>query len=289
MRDQATNLRAIVRDKYCRPSKASPGPRVIAVTSGKGGVGKTSLVVNLGITLAKLNQRVAVFDADLGLANVDVLLGVNPPYNLYDVLYGEKTIRDIIVQGPHGINVVSGSSGIQELANLDRQGQERLIAALSYFNENADFVLIDTGAGISRNVLGFVAAAEEVVVMVTPEPTSLTDAYSLVKVLATYKVHSSIDLVVNRAADEQEAVNTAIKFMMVTNKFLQIKINHIGSVIEDRIVGQAVKSQAPFVILKPNSVAASNILSIANTILGEQNEQVKGMGSFLGKLFRLFR
>ena len=288
LRDQASKLRAMVRENFIHKQKAASGPRVIAVTSGKGGVGKTNLVVNLGIALAKLGQRVAILDADLGLANVDVLLGINPPYSLYDILFGEKTINEIIVRGPLGISIVSGSSGVQDLANLDQQGRERLIAALGYFNDHADFVFIDTGAGISRNVLGFVAASEEVIVILTPEPTSLTDAYSLVKVLATYKVHSIVNLVVNRALDEQEAQGTVNQFMAVVNKFLQIRINYIGSIYEDQVVRQAVKSQAPFIIQKPNSSASSGLNDIAGVLLGDKKRFGEGMGVFLGKLFRLF-
>ncbi len=289
MRDQAFNLRAIASKNILKNVKAGRSPRVIAVTSGKGGVGKTSLVVNLSIALTKMSQRVAIFDADLGMANVEILLGLNPSGSLYDILYGNKTINEIIFEGQCGIRIVSGGSGIQELANLDRQGRERLIEALSYFNDCTDFVFIDTGAGISRNVLGFVAAAEEVIVVVTPEPTSITDAYSMIKVLSTYKVHPGVGIVVNRASNEEEALLTASKIAAVTKRFLQIKVNHIGSVCEDRVVGQAVKDQCPFILRKPDAVASSGLQAVARALLGVQSQAGKGMGNFISKLFRLYR
>jgi len=288
LRDQASKLRAMSRGSFFKMGRERTSLRTIAVTSGKGGVGKTSLVVNLALALAKLGQRAVVFDADLGLANVDVLLGLNPPYNLYDVLYGEKNIRDIIVTGPLGVKIVSGGSGIQELANLDTSGRQRLITALSYLNEQADFILIDTSGGISRNVLGFVAAAGEVVIVATPEPTSLTDAYSMIKVLATNRVHSEVNLVVNMAADEREARITATKIISVTKRFLQIKVKYTGSICMDPVVGKAVKMQQPFVLLAPHSVASAGLSAIAGALLGERVEPGRGMGSFLGKLLRLF-
>ena len=281
MRDQAFNLRAIASKNILKNVKAGRSPRVIAVTSGKGGVGKTSLVVNLSIALTKMSQRVAIFDADLGMANVEILLGLNPSGSLYDILYGNKTINEIIFEGQCGYRIVSGGSGIQ--------GRERLIEALSYFNDCTDFVFIDTGAGISRNVLGFVAAAEEVIVVVTPEPTSITDAYSMIKVLSTYKVHPGVGIVVNRASNEEEALLTASKIAAVTKRFLQIKVNHIGSVCEDRVVGQAVKDQCPFILRKPDAVASSGLQAVARALLGVQSQAGKGMGNFISKLFRLYR
>lgn len=288
MRDQAYSLRAMAGSNLITNAKAGTGPRVIAVTSGKGGVGKTSIVVNLSIILAKMSQRVVILDTDLGLANVELLLGLNPPGSFYDVLFGNKMIKDIIFQGPHGIGIVSGGSGMKELADLDRQGRERIISSLGYFNGNADFVFIDTGAGISRNVLGFVAAAGEVIIVVTPEPTSIADAYSMIKVLATYKVHSGVNIIVNRALNEQEALQTASKIITVTKKFLQINVNHIGSIYEDRVVIQAAKMQHPFILSKPNSAASTGLQAIARSLLGEKTHLGGGMESFLKKLFRLY-
>lgn len=266
--------------------------RVIAITSGKGGVGKTSLVVNLAITLADMGRQVVVFDADLGLANAEVLMGITPPSTLYDCIYGDKNIEDIIVPGPRGVKVVSGGSGFLELANLDSSRRQKIIEALSYFDQEADFVLIDTGAGISKNVLGFVAAAGEVIVVVTPEPTSLTDAYSLIKILSMFKVHSQVMMVINRAGDEKEALGTAMRMEKVVNQFLQIKLINAGWILEDRVVSQAVKRQEPFSMFKPKSSPSRSISVLADYIVtGRQAvgamPQVGARG-FVSRLVRLF-
>lgn len=268
--------------------------RVIAISSGKGGVGKTSLVVNLAITLSDMGQRVVVFDADLGLANVEVLMGITPPSTLFDCIYGDKRIEDIIVPGPRGVKVVSGGSGFLELANLDSSRREKVIDSLGYFDQEADFVLIDTGAGISKNVLGFVAAASEVIVVVTPDPTSLTDAYSLIKILSVFKVHSEVMMVINRASDEKEAHSTATHMEKVVSQFLQIKLINAGWIPEDRAVSRAVKRQEPFAMFSPNSIPARSVKMLARYIItgipatGAGTIPGEGARGFVGRLMRLF-
>lgn len=266
--------------------------RVIAVSSGKGGVGKTSMVVNLAITLAAMGQRVVIFDADLGMANAEVLMGITPPSTLFDCLYGDKDIEDIVIPGPCGVKLVSGGSGFLELANLDNVRRQRLIESLSYFDREADFLIVDTGAGISKNVLGFVAAAGEVMVVVNPEPTSLTDAYSLIKVLAMFKVHQEVMLVVNRAADEREARSTSQRVEDVVGQFLQIRVNTIGWVMEDKLVSQAVKDQEPFSLFHPHSPPGRSISRIAQYLVTgrQQADALAGNGAkgFIRRLAKLF-
>ncbi len=271
-----------------------PKTRVIAVSSGKGGVGKTNLVVNLAITLASLGKSVLVFDADLGLANAEVLMGVSPPYTLYDYLYGDKTIEEIIVPGPNGIKLVSGGSGFLELANLNRNKRERLIESLSLFERETDFLLIDTGAGISKNTLGFVAAAGEAIIVLTPEPTSLTDAYSLIKSIAMFRVHDEVMVVVNRARNRQEAINTSGRIEKVAGEFLDIKVNTIGWIVEDELVVKCVKRQEPYSLYYPQSEVAKSVLSIAkylidgnhkNDLLDQRNTGATGFVRRLAKLF----
>ncbi len=270
----------------------TPAARVIAVSSGKGGVGKTSLVVNLSITLAAMGQRVVLFDADLGLANAEVLMGITPHRTLFDCLYGDKDLEDIIIPGPYGVRLISGGSGFLELANLDSARRQQIIESLSYFDRETDFLIIDTGAGISKNVLGFVAAAGEVIVVVTPEPTSLTDAYSLIKVLAMFKVHPEVMLVVNRAGDEREAVRTAQKIEKVVGQFLQIRVNSIGWIIEDKTVGRAVRDQEPFSMFSPHSPASQSISRIARYLVTGQRQSwvpsAPGVRGFVQRLARLF-
>lgn len=276
----------IYRGTVTKKEQVPSGPRAIAVSSGKGGVGKTSLSVNLALCLAKMGRRVTLFDADLGMANAEVMLGLVPPYSLYEVLYGEKTLEEITVQGPLGINVISGGSGFLEMANLDRDRRHRLLKMLNQFSGRDDFVLIDTGAGINKNVLGFVAAAGEVIIVVTPEPTSLTDAYALIKVLANFKVHSEVRLVVNRAADRREAMRTLGRIQAAGERFLEIKINSLGWIPEDRSVSQAIKRQEPFFLTSPNSPASRSVAGIAE-FLAEGVRPVQSEG-FWGKLMGLF-
>ncbi|MEW6275042.1 MAG: MinD/ParA family protein [Bacillota bacterium] len=266
------------------------GARVIAVTSGKGGVGKTNLVVNLSLALARLGRRVIILDADLGLANAEVLMGVTPLYTLFDCLSGRKEINEILTPAPLGVQIISGGSGFVELANLDSRQQQKIIDALVFLDE-ADFVLIDTGAGISRNVLGFVAAAEEVIVVLTPEPTSLTDAYSLIKILAKFKVHRQVMLVVNRAADEREAAATVKKMAAVVERFLEMQLVHLGSICEDRAVLRAVRGQRPFVLFEPQSRPALNIEFMARRLANEECSvpQGKTFRGFVQKMVRFFR
>ncbi|KJS15898.1 MAG: ATPase [Peptococcaceae bacterium BRH_c4b] len=267
------------------------GARVIAVTSGKGGVGKTSLVVNLAISLAGMGKRVVIFDADLGLANVEVLMGISPPCTLFDFVYGKKSLEDIVVPGPGGIRLVSGGSGFLELANLDKKRRQKLIDSLDYFDREADFVLVDTGAGISKNVLGFVAAAGEVIVVVTPEPTSFTDAYSMIKVLSNYRVHNEVKLVVNQALDRGEAAATYNKMKMVVSQYLTINLQNLGWVSKDSLVSQAVKEQKPLCMYFPRSTSARSITLLAQNLLVGGETPVKyyvGAGGFINRLMRLF-
>jgi flagellar biosynthesis protein FlhG len=287
--DQASKLRALANDANVEfAAKPERGPRIITVTSGKGGVGKTNFVVNLGLCLAKMKQRVVIFDADLGLSNVDVLMGVTPPGNLYELLYNNKNIKEIIAQGPINLRFISGGSGFHELSNLDQKQRQNLINSLNYFQSETDFVLIDTGAGISKNVLGFVAAAEEVIVIVTPEPTSLADAYSLIKIMSKFNVQSEVNLIVNMASNIREGQQTADKIIMIANRFLQIKVTFLGSICTNPVVVQAVKSQNPFVLSHPYSTATKSLTVIAENLINGYQQPVKGVSGFIGKLISLF-
>ncbi len=268
--------------------KAKPGARVIAITSGKGGVGKSNLVVNLAVELTRRGQRVAIFDADLGMANVEVMLGIVPKYTLYDFLFNHKKIEDVLEVSPQGVYVISGGSGFVELANLDPQGGKRLSEGLQELDRMFDFVLVDTGAGISKTVLGFVAAAEEVLVVITPEPTSLTDAYGLIKVLSKYNVHHQMMVVINRAGDEKEAWQTYRTIEATTKQFLEVQLTYLGFILHDTTVVQAVKRQQPFILMAPSAAASQGIVRIVNQLLPREEEPPKGIQGFFGKLMRLF-
>ncbi len=237
------------------PKKAST-VRVISVTSGKGGVGKTNCVVNLAISLARTGKRVLVLDADLGLCNLDVMLGLTPKYNIKHVLSGEKTIEEIIVRGPEGIMIIPAASGIQELTSLKVEERLALTAGLERLDSDVDIMFIDTGAGISSNVMFFNTAATEIIVVVTPEPTSLTDAYALMKVLMKKHGEKNFKLLVNTARGDKEGKNIYSIISLVAGRFLNVSLEYLGCVVHDEKVSRAVLNQRAVVDMFPETAAS---------------------------------
>jgi len=241
------------------------GKRTIAITSGKGGVGKTNFTANLGLSLAIQGGKVIIIDADLGLANIDVIFRLSPKFNLRHVIAGEKTVSEIMIGGPFGVMIIPASSGVEYLANLDEETRAKFIEDLFHTTAEADFLLIDTAAGISQNVLSFATAAEEVIVITTPEPTSITDAYAMIKVLSQ-RGHSNVKLLVNMAFSANQAEEVAKKIIIVVKQFLKKEIDFLGYILEDENMPQAVKEQKPLLLLNPNSKAARCITNIASKI-----------------------
>ncbi len=293
MRDQAEKLRVLARNLKnqveCEIKGTQKKTRIITVTSGKGGVGKTNFTINFALALMSYGQRVLILDADLGLANIDVVLGINPKYTLYNVLKGEKNIQDIILPGPQGLQIIAGGSGMQELANLRRWQVEQFIAKLEELEGIADILIIDTAAGLSRNVMSFVLAADEVIVITTPEPTAITDAYGLVKAMTSKRKHGVVHLVVNKVEDAQEADITASKLKIVAEKFLKLNIGHLGFILDDPSVSKAVKSQEPFLLKYPKSSATECILRLAAQMLEQELQpEPVGVKAFFGKIAKLF-
>jgi flagellar biosynthesis protein FlhG len=280
--DQASLLRRLAG---MAPTKRA---RVITVASGKGGVGKTNIVVNLGIQIARLGKLVTIVDADLGLANVDVILGQYFDFDLEHVLRGEKKLEDIIGVGPYGLRIVPSASGVPEMADMDKEQRERLIAELGHLENSTDILLIDTGAGISRNVLSFANLADDVLVVINPEPPSIADAYGLVKLLVQTGIAKNICLVVNRAINMQEGQATGDRFLAISERFLKQKIRFLGTIPDDPIVSQAVRRQHPFVLSHPESLPARQLESIAKIISGEDHLQTFTGKGFLAGLRRLF-
>ena len=247
-----------------------PGARVVAVSSGKGGVGKTTVVVNLALALAQAGHRVALIDADLGTANVDVMLKIDPLFNLSHVISGDKDLQEIMVEGPYGLHVVPGGSGLQELANLNEWQFGRLLTSLAELEKSHDLLLIDTGAGLSKNVTNFFLAADEVVVVTNPEPPATLDAYGLLKVASEQGRKHGIHLVVNRAESPSEAGMVAQKFIETAQKFLDLRVNYLGHVPTDPTVLQAIKKQQPLLIHFPQSVATSSVRRIAQALVPQE-------------------
>lgn len=287
--DQADNLRRMVKEQNT-PRRTA---RVITVTSGKGGVGKSSFSVNLAIALSKLGKRVIILDADFGLANVEVMLGIRPQYNLADLMFRGKSLSDIITIGPDNIGFISGGSGIHELANLSRDQIIYLIQKLVELDEKADVIVVDTGAGISDSVLEFVASSSEVMLIATPEPTSMTDAYALLKTLNrrldSPDSNSVVKMVANRTYSPEEGKEIFDKLNLVVNKFLSLKLEYMGSLPQDMIVSKAVMNQKPVIDLYPNSVFAENIMNIAKMlcdIKSEDKQEKKGIAQLFSNLLR---
>ena len=288
--DQAEQLRNIVR-KQNQPGKVS---RVITVTSGKGGVGKSNISVNLGIQLSKLGNRVIILDADFGLANVEVMLGIRPKYNLADLMFRGKGLRDIITEGPENLGFISGGSGIQELSNISRGQIEFLTQKLYELDEIADIIIIDTGAGITDSVLEFVTASSEVLLVATPEPTSITDAYALLKVL-NRKVdfisdQTTIKMISNRVGSLEEAKQLYAKLNVVVEKFLTVKMEYLGGIPQDSNVTKAVMQQKPYSILYPNSPSSKAIYTLANVLCEKEPQRLqttKGIAGLFSNLLHI--
>ena len=241
--------------------------RVIAVTSGKGGVGKSNVVVNLGLALAQMGQKVLLIDADLGLANLDILLGLSPSFTIHDLLSLRRSLSEVMVDGPEGIKILPASSGIPELADLDKHQKMFLLGELDDYSENIDVVLIDTGAGISRNVLFFNIAAQERIVVANNEPTSITDAYALIKVLASQHGENHYRLLVNGLAKPQDGEMVYRTMLRVTERFLgRISLDYLGFIPYDEAIPKAVLKQQPVLTLFPRARVSRSFNSLAKRL-----------------------
>lgn len=291
--DQADTLRQLART--ARKAEAAqtlpvvtgePGIRVISVTSGKGGVGKSSVVSNLALALSAQGKRVLIIDGDLGLGNIDVLLGLSPAYNLNHVLSGEKSLAEIIVEGPAGIKLIPAGSGIQELTSLGQHEKLKLLEELDMLEEEFEFMIVDTEAGISENVTYFAVAAQEIVVVVSPEPTSITDVYALIKLLATRYAEHHFKVLVNMAKDSEEALEVFRKLANVAGRFLDISLDYLGCVVKDDKVVEAVKRQKALYELFPESEAAACFTTLAKRVLeSNRKTSLKGNIQFFFRRF----
>jgi flagellar biosynthesis protein FlhG len=277
--DQAERLREMVRNESHKiadavtagreTGKASGGaPWVVSVTSGKGGVGKTNIVGNLAVSLQRKGKNVLVFDADLGLANIDIIFGIHPADNIDAVIRGEKRLSDIIVKGPEGVSVIPASSGIEEMANLTEGQKLNLLGEFDDLNQRFDIMLVDTGAGISSNVVYFNMAAQKRIVVVTPEPTSITDAYALLKVMFNQYRTTEFSILLNMVADEKEAKAVFRKLSQVADKFLKgVCLDYAGCILRDDYLKQAVIKRQPVVCAYPRAEASRNIDVLADRLL----------------------
>ncbi|WP_027084321.1 MinD/ParA family protein [Cohnella panacarvi] len=286
MNDQAEALRHLV-------STASPDlaktTRIITITSGKGGVGKSNFSLNFAMALQKRGYSVLVFDADISFANIDVLLGTPAQYNLIHLLKGEKSIWDIIQTGPNGLQFIAGGSGFKDLVRLSDQEIEYFAQQIGKLNGHVDFIVFDTGAGLSKETVRFITAADETIVVTTPEPTSITDAYALIKMVKSMGHEVTFRLIVNRVADDREGRQTSENMRQVASKYLGIDLPVLGYIPDDTSVSKSVKRQTPLSVAFPDSAAARGIDRIAASFLLERTTQsTRGVSGFLNRIKKLW-
>ncbi|MDR1837146.1 MAG: MinD/ParA family protein [Treponema sp.] len=297
MEDQAEKLREIMKRKKdsFTVSKGTSvksnvnvkdKARIITVTSGKGGVGKTNLSVNMALAFARMGKRVVVMDADLGLANVNVMLNMIPKYNLYHVIKKQKTIREILVETEYGISIVAGASGFSQIANMGEEDRRDFISELDTLS-NADIVIIDTSAGVSSNVLDFIAAADDAVIITTPEPTAITDAYGIIKIIATEydSFNMGLKLVVNRAKTAAQAKSVADRMINIAGQFLNLKVDYLGFIYDDISVSHAVLRQKPFMVVDPKCKASLCVQHIVERMDRNKPGESAGFGAMLKRFF----
>lgn len=285
--DQAETLRNIIK---LQNQRTVTNARVITVTSGKGGVGKSNTSINLALQFRKMGKKVIILDADFGLANVEVMFGVIPKYNMGDLIFNGMDIKDIITEGPEGVGFISGGSGIAKLVNLDKDQVKNLVGKLSQLEEFADVIIVDTGAGISPAVMEFILASPETVLVTTPEPTSITDSYALLKALSMTDSYDSsvnkVKMLANRVSNEKEGRNLYEKLNSVVTKFLNIKMEYLGHVVYDDNMTKAVMSQKPVTIMYPHSPASRCYENIVSTLeTGHAVSQNAGVRSFFRNVF----
>jgi flagellar biosynthesis protein FlhG len=286
--DQAANLRSLVASPRATDAAATNPLRVIAVTSGKGGVGKTNISANLAVLAAKAGKRVLVIDADLGLANVEIVFGLKPRYHMGDLINSSISIEDVMIEAPHGVKILPAGSGVQSLTQLSPEDKLRFIAALEPVQDKFDLVLVDSGAGIGDNVLFFVGAAQEAILVVSPEPTSLVDAYATVKVLSQKAGVRHFGVIINPVIEELPAREIFNKLTQVTSRFLSASVRHLGYIPRDENLHRAIMAQRPLVDAFPHSPASRALHTLADKLFNESVPPVLdgGMKLMWNRLFR---
>lgn len=290
MKDQAENLRQLVNNRDDRqPTISTLNTRILTITSGKGGVGKTNFVINLGILLQKMGKKVLIIDADFGLGNVDIMLGLSSPYNLAHVIFNDVDISDVIIEGPAGIMILPGGNGLLELVNLKPKQLESFIKKLEKLDSIVDIILIDTGAGLSTNNIKMILAANEVILVTTPEPTSLMDAYSVIKIVSQIEQDIHFNLVMNKVENIDDANNNIKNIQKAGKRFLNVEISTLGLLDNSSVVSKSIKTQCPFVLEYPHSKISKQLKSIVNSLMGSDNgKNTINMSTYICRLFKLF-
>ena len=299
MFDQASKLRKMFpgskEGKDSEDDKHEPPPeversRIISVASGKGGVGKTNITVNIGLALQDMGKDVLILDADMGMANVDVILGLTARYHLGHILKGKCQLEDALITGPKGLTVLPGASGIDEFTDIDIGEVKKLLDLSTAIESSYDFILIDIGAGIHSGVVNFIRAADEIMVVLTPEPTAVMDAYSLLKVLSDYSVASRLDLIVNQVESKGEGEDVTGRMENAIDEYLDMNVDTSAVVPYDDVLRKAVKKQKPLMELYPSSKAGRAFKRIAELLVsGKVEDTSRGMKGFVYRMLGFFR
>lgn len=289
MIDQASKLRSMIIAKKNADDISRKTIKIYSIVSGKGGVGKTNFSINLAIKLQQMGKKVLILDADIGFCNANILLGVETHMNLFHLLQENKSLEDIIVKGPEGVDLISGGSDLFQIEGLDYTKQQRIIESLSDIGAY-DILIIDNGAGISKQSLTFTIFAHEVILVTTPEPTAITDAYSFLKAISTYKIKDKAKVVVNQIQDISYGDDSFNKLLNTSAQFLDLELENIGYIFNDARVGKAIMEQVPVVLRYPNALASKNIGQVGLNILGDKNYNynISNLKQLSNRLIKIF-
>lgn len=293
MNDQAEKLRKLMNDSnkenvfLPEEKKTKARAKIISISSGKGGVGKTSFAINFAISLSRLGYKIAIIDADIGLSNIEILSGININYSISDIMFSNKSIFDISAIGPEGIKIISGGSGFKEFKLFKEDNFLKLIEEIEKLQATVDYIIIDTGAGISETVIDFVMTTEEVILVCTPDPTSLMDSYILIKALLNNGFTGKINLMSNFVNSRKEGTEIFNKLQSTVESFLKFEINYLGYVEKSNLVSNSIKRQVPFIVSNPNSGISKKINIMAMNFI-EGNGSIEET-SFAQKIFQIFK
>ncbi len=288
MNDQAEKLRQLMNNTKVENSTSNKKAKVISISSGKGGVGKTNFAINFSISLKKLGYDVAIIDADIGLSNIEILSGTHMKYSISDIIFSNKNIFEIIENGPEGVKIISGGSGFKELKLFEEKNFNKLISEIEKLQSSVDYIIIDTGAGISSTVIDFIMTSEEVIIICTPDPTSIMDSYTLIKSVISSNFEGKVNLISNQVVSRKEGKEIFDKLYNTIKNFLKVEISYLGYIEKSNIVINAVKKQVPFVISHPNNSISKRINIMAMNYMEENPLKSDSKISFAKKIFDIF-